>query len=101
MGATLANGGVNPTNGERVISKQAVEKVISVMSTCGMYDYSGNWAFEVGIPAKSGVGGGIVAIVPGKMSLCVWSPQLNEKGNSLIGTKALELFTTKTGLSIF
>jgi glutaminase len=73
MGATLANGGINPTTGERVLSPAAVEKVISVMSTCGMYDYSGNWAFEVGIPAKSGVGGGIVGVLPGQLSVAVFS----------------------------
>ena len=71
------------------------------MLTCGTYDAVGDFAYRVGIPGKSGVGGGIVAIIPQLMSICVWSPELNEKGNSLIGTKALELFTTKTGISIF
>ena len=72
------------------------------MLTCGHYDASGDFAYKVGLPGKkwSG-GGGIVAIVPKKMAICVYSPRLNKQGNSLIGTKALELFTTKTGLSIF
>ena len=97
----LANHGVDPTTKEVFLTSSQAKRVNALMLTCGHYDASGDFAFRVGIPAKSGVGGGIIAIIPNKMSLCVYSPRLNEKGNSLAGTKALELFTTKTGLSIF
>lgn len=97
----LANHGKNPLTNERMIRKSTAKRISSVMLTCGHYDASGDFAYRVGLPGKSGVGGGIVAIVPKKMALCVYSPRLNKNGNSLAGTKALELFTTKTGLSIF
>jgi glutaminase len=71
------------------------------MQTCGFYDEAGEFSFRVGLPGKSGVGGGIVAVHPGNYSVAVWSPPLNAKGNSAKGMKALELLTTKTGLSIF
>ena len=97
----LANHGVDPITNDVFLTSSQAKRVNALMLTCGHYDASGDFAYRVGIPAKSGVGGGIVAIIPGEMSLCVYSPRLNEKGNSLVGTKALELFTTKTGLSIF
>ena len=97
----IANHGVNPLTNERLISISKAKRTSSLMLTCGHYDASGDFAYKVGLPGKSGVGGGIVAIVPQKMSICVYSPKLNAQGNSLIGTKALELFTSKTGLSIF
>lgn len=97
----LANHGVNPLTNERVLTESKAKRINSLMLTCGHYDASGDFAYKVGLPGKSGVGGGIVAIVPKKMALCVYSPRLNAQGNSLVGTKALELFTTKTGLSIF
>ncbi len=97
----LANHGVDPITKKRFLSESQAKRVSSLMLTCGHYDASGDFAYRVGLPGKSGVGGGIVAIVPELMSICVWSPRLNTKGNSLVGTKALELFTTKTGLSIF
>jgi glutaminase len=71
------------------------------MQTCGFYDEAGEFSFKVGLPGKSGIGGGIVAVHPGKYSVAVWSPRLNKKGNSVKGMKFLELLTTNTGLSIF
>ena len=97
----LANSGLSPRTGRVVMPAARARRVNSLMLTCGLYDGVGNFAFRVGIPAKSGVGGGIVGVVPGHLTICVWSPELDEAGNSLAGTKALELFTVKTGLSIF
>lgn len=97
----LANHGTHPLTKEVLINQSKAKRINSLMLTCGHYDASGDFAYRVGLPGKSGVGGGIVAIVPQKMALCVFSPKLNAQGNSLVGTKALELFTTKTGLSIF
>ena len=97
----LANHGIDPLTHKEFLTMPQAKRVNSLMLTCGHYDASGDFAFQVGLPGKSGVGGGIVAIVPRLMSLCVWAPELNAQGNSLVGTKALELFTTKTGLSIF
>jgi glutaminase len=96
----LANGGVSPVMGSVVTQRQA-KRINAIMLTCGTYDSAGDFAYRVGLPGKSGVGGGIVAVAPGKLSLCVWSPPLNKSGNSYASTKALELFTTKTGYSIF
>ena len=97
----LAFGGTDPISQKAFISPSKAKRVNAVMLTCGHYDASGEFAFHVGLPAKSGVGGGIVAVVPHKMSIAVWSPALNSYGNSHAGTLALEKFTTKTGLSIF
>ncbi len=97
----LANHGTDPILNKEFVTSSKAKRVNSLMLTCGHYDASGDFAFHVGLPGKSGVGGGIVAIIPNIMSICVYSPELNKQGNSLIGTKALELFTTKTGLSIF
>jgi len=97
----LANHGEDPMTGKHLITPQQAKRINAVMLTCGHYDASGDFAFQVGLPGKSGVGGGIVAVIPKVMGLCVWSPALNAQGNSLVGTKALELFTSKTGYSIF
>ncbi|MDX1414912.1 MAG: glutaminase [Candidatus Promineifilaceae bacterium] len=100
-GMFLANGGVLPGSGERLLSTSQTKYINSLLLTCGTYDAVGDFAYRVGLPGKSGVGGGILAVMPGEFSVCVWSPGLNESGNSLVGTKALELFTTLTGISIF
>jgi glutaminase len=97
----LANQGVNPTTGRQVLSPRQTRRVNSLMLTCGLYDAVGNFAYRVGLPGKSGVGGGIVVVVPRRLALCVWSPPLDPTGNSLAGTQALELFASKSGHSIF
>ncbi len=97
----LANHGVDPITNKKFISSNQAKRINAIMLTCGHYDASGDFAFKVGLPGKSGVGGGIVAIVPKLMSIAVFSPGLNSVGNSLAGTKALELFASKTKLSIF
>lgn len=97
----LANNGTDPISNKQFLTPEQAKRVNALMLTCGHYDASGDFAFSVGLPGKSGVGGGIVAIIPGEMAIAVYSPGLNEHGNSLVGTKALELFTSFTGLSIF
>ena len=100
-GLFLANNGVNPKTGLAVVSPKRAKRINALMLMCGHYDGSGEFAFRVGLPGKSGVGGGILAIAPGKASIAVWSPGLDTIGNSKLGTLALELFTTKTGWSVF
>lgn len=85
MAATLANGGVNPRTGERALHEAHVESVLSVMTTCGMYDYAGEWVYWVGLPAKSGVSGGVLAVLPGQLGIGVFSPRLDARGNSVRG----------------
>lgn len=100
-GLFLANNGHNPITGYRVVSSERAKRINSLMLMCGHYDGSGEFAFRVGLPGKSGVGGGILAIAPGKASIAVWSPGLDTIGNSKLGTEALELLTQKTGWSVF
>jgi len=99
--AFLANQGKSVVDGHQVISPRQAKQVNALLATCGLYDEAGEFAYRVGMPGKSGVGGGIVALIPGELCVCVWSPALNESGNSLLGCHALELFTTKLGKSIF
>ncbi|MCM1484443.1 MAG: glutaminase [Muribaculaceae bacterium] len=97
----LTNRGVNPFDRQRILSISRAKRLSALMLTCGFYDESGDFAFRVGLPGKSGVGGGIAAIIPGKLSIAVWSPALNEFGNSVRGIDTLERFTTDLGISIF
>jgi glutaminase len=97
----LANGGVNPLNGEAVVGTRDAKRINAIMLTCGFYDESGDFAYRVGMPGKSGVGGGIVAVIPGKLSIAVWSPELNVHGNSYRGIATLADFTTELGISVF
>lgn len=97
----FCNHGTLPGSTEKIISKSKTKRINSVMQTCGFYDEAGEFSFKVGLPGKSGVGGGIAAIHPGKYAVAVWSPRLNAKGNSYLGMKALELLTSKIELSIF
>lgn len=97
----FANRGVNPLTEKRVLTVSQSKRIGAVMATCGFYDESGDFAYRVGLPGKSGVGGGIAAYMPGKLSVAVWSPELNSFGNSLAGIEALERFTTDIGSSIF
>jgi len=101
LSATLANGGVNPVTQERAIDEHHVQDVISVMLTCGMYDASGEWCYRVGMPAKSGVGGGITAVVPGQLGIGTFSPPLDAKGNSYRGIKVCEDLAKDFGLHVF
>ena len=97
----LANHGLSPWSGQQIVTKSQAKRINSLMLTCGTYDAVGDFAYRVGLPGKSGIGGGIAAFIPGRLCATVWSPGLNSNGNSLAGTLALELFTTKTGMSIF
>ena len=100
-GSFLANHGTIPWSGTKILDSSSAKRLNALMLTCGTYDVAGDFAFRVGLPAKSGVGGGILALVPGELAVCVWSPGLDPAGNSLAGVMALELFTTMTARSIF
>ena len=97
----LANHGINPCTNERIIPINQSKRIISIMQLCGFYDEAGEFSYRVGLPGKSGVGGGIIAILPNHYSISVWSPKLNKKGNSYLGMRFLEEFTTETETSIF
>ncbi len=98
IAATLANGGVNPATGQRAVRHERVESVLSVMTTCGMYDFAGEWVYAVGMPAKSGVGGGILAVLPGQLGIGVFSPRLDARGNSVRGVAACKELSHDLGL---
>ena len=100
-GRYLMHGGRHPVTGEVIVSPLLARRICALMLMCGHYDGSGEFAFRVGMPGKSGVGGGILAIVPGKASIAVWSPGLNTRGNSKLGTRALERLAEATGWSVF
>lgn len=101
MGATLADGGVNPLTGERVIDAAHCQPVLAVMATAGLYEHSGDWLYDIGLPGKSGIGGGIVAIAPGKCGLATFAPPLDAAGNSVRGLKAARFLSEQLGLNMF
>ncbi|MBS1894630.1 MAG: glutaminase A, partial [Actinobacteria bacterium] len=100
MAATLANGGVNPLTGDRVLARDLVDRVLSVMTTCGMYDSAGEWVVDVGMPAKSGVGGGVLAVLPGQLGIAVFSPPLDPHGNSVRGVEVCRQISTDLNLNL-
>ena len=101
MGATLANNGTNPVTGEQVIRREDIPYILSTMTMAGLYDGSGGWAWHVGLPAKSGVGGGILAVVPGKGAIAVFSPRLDEAGNSVKAQKVIAYVADKLDMNLF
>jgi len=101
MAATLANDGVNPITAVRALNSENVERLLSIMTTCGTYDYAGNWIYDVGLPAKSGVGGGLLAVLPGQMGIGVFSPPLDARGNSVRGLEACRRLSKDFNLHIF
>ncbi len=101
MGATLADGGVNPRTGEQVVSAATCSRVLAVMVTAGMYERSGEWLYAVGLPGKSGVSGGMVTVAPGKGGLGTYSPPLDEAGNSVRGAMLTTYLSQRMGLNLF
>jgi glutaminase len=101
MGATLAGGGINPLTGQRVVSAETCRRVLAVMATAGLYERSGDWLYDVGLPGKSGVSGGIVTVAPGKGALATFSPLLDDAGNSVRGRLATRFLSERAGLNLF
>lgn len=101
MGATLANNGINPATGQQAIKRENVAEILSAMMMAGLYDGSGGWAWHVGLPAKSGVGGGIVAVMPGKGAIAVFSPPLDEAGNSVKAQEVIQYVANKLDLNLY
>ncbi len=101
MGATLANSGVNPLTGRRMIPAEDVPELLAIMATAGFYDESGEWMYSAGLPSKTGVGGGIVSVVPGKFAIAAFSPRLNEAGNSIRAMKAINFIAGQLGVGLY
>lgn len=101
MGATLADGGVNPITGQQVVSAEVCRDTLALLASCGMYQFSGEWLYEIGLPAKSGVSGGIVAVAPGKGAVGTFSPRLDAAGNSIRGQRACAHLSRALGLNVF
>jgi glutaminase len=101
MGATLANGGVNPLSGERVIGADCCRRTLAVMATAGLYETSGDWHYDIGLPGKSGIGGGIVTVAPGKGGMGTFAPPLDAAGNSVKGQLAARFLSQQLGLNLF
>ena len=101
MGATLANSGVNPKTGKRLLDAEHVPELLAIMMTAGFYDESGKWSFTAGLPSKTGVGGGVISIVPGKFVIAAFSPRLDEAGNSVRAQKAIRYIAGELGVGLF
>lgn len=101
MAATLANRGVNPITGERAVAAGYIRDILSVMYTCGMYNFAGEWAYRIGLPAKSGISGGIIVVVPNQIGIAVFSPPLDQRGNSVRGVKVCEALSEDLELHLF
>lgn len=101
MGATLANGGVNPVTGERVVGPGCSKRTLAVMATAGLYETSGDWLYDIGLPGKSGIGGGIVMVAPGKGGFGTFAPPLDRAGNSVKGQRAARFLSERLGLNLF
>jgi glutaminase len=101
MGATLANGGVNPLTGRRMMPAEHVPELLAIMATAGFYDESGEWMYSAGLPSKTGVGGGIVSVVPGRFAIAAFSPRLNEAGNSIRAMRAINFIASELGVGLY
>ena len=101
MGATLADGGVNPLTKERLVDPEVCHYTLAVMATAGLYETSGDWLYDVGVPGKSGIGGGIVAVSPGKGALGAFAPPLDKEGNSVKGQLVARFFAQQLGMDLF
>jgi glutaminase len=101
MGATLADGGVNPITEERVIDASICKRVLAVLATAGLYELTGDWLYEIGLPGKSGVSGGIVTVAPGKGGLGTFAPALDAAGNSVKGQRVAKYLSERMGLNLF